>query len=188
MAEETAFGVSFGDPRRYMGKSPLGDVGSALKTFLTVTALEKSGAIGALDKLGIKPTKQGGFEFSNTKQPVPPITSGAAGDMMTNGVWGTNPMPVSPMSFSQMPAAIPSAAIPEQPAMPKVDLGPPPNVGLDVLDDKWELSEAEPIEKQDFNPLPSDMSNQMAMSPNAYQQVPGYGKLQKIASAIFGQG
>jgi hypothetical protein len=40
----------------------------------------------------------------------------------------------------------------------------------------------------DFNPLAPDTSNQFAVSGNDYQQVPGYGKLQKIAGMLMGMG
>lgn len=176
MAEETAFGVSFGDPRRYMGKSPLGDVGQAIKTGLIGYGIQKSGLADWLNEKGMNKNKQGGYEYKPPGAAVPPTAAAPAPVAPT--------APIAPVA----PGTVPPAAMAEQPAMPTVELGPPPNVGLDVLDDKWEISEAAPVEKQDFNPLPSDMSNQMAMSPNAYQQTPGYGKLQKIASAIFGRG
>ena len=43
MAAETPFGASFGDPRRYMGQSPLAEIGKALKLaafFMVCKSLE----------------------------------------------------------------------------------------------------------------------------------------------------
>lgn len=177
MAEETAFGLSFGDPRKYMGKSPLADVGQAIKTGLIGYGIQKSGLESWLNEKGMSKAKQGGYEY---KPPVagavPPTTPMAAG-------------PVSPTQQAPMaPGAVPPAAMGEQPAMPPVNLGPPPDVGRQVLDDTWESSSAEPIQKQDFNPLAPDTSNQMAISGMDYQQVPGYGKLAKMAQMFGGMG
>lgn len=179
MASDIPFGASFGDPRKYMGQS---GIGQAVKAGLTAAVMQKSGLTGWLNDLSKKPEGS-----------VPPITSGAAGDMNTNGVWGTNPLPVQPPSFGASseiapiaPSAIPPAAMGAQPAMPTADMGPPLDVGHQVLDDKWESSSAEPIQKQDFNPLAPDTGNQMAISGNDYQKVPGYGSLKKTLAAIAG--
>lgn len=43
MAAESPFGLSFGDPRKYMGQSPLAEIGKAAKTLLTGYALKESG-------------------------------------------------------------------------------------------------------------------------------------------------
>ncbi len=172
MAEETAFGASFGDPRKYMGKSPLADVGQAIKTGLIGYGIQKSGLESWLNDKGLGKSKQpvAGAVVPATASPAPvaPMMSGAA--------------PVAPMA----PSSTPPAAMGEQPAMPTIDLGPPPNVGHDVLDDKWEGANAEPIQKQDFNPLASDTSNQMAIGPNDYQKIPGYGKLNKVLQMFSG--
>ena len=172
MAEEAAFGASFGDPRKYMGKSPLADVGQAIKTGLIGYGIQKSGLESWLNEKGLGKSKQpvAGAAVPATAAPAPvaPMVSGAA--------------PVAPMA----PGAIPPAAMSTQPAMPTIDLGPPPNVGHDLLDDKWEGADAEPIQKQDFNPLAPDTSNQFAVSGNDYQQVPGYGKLNKAFQAFSG--
>ena len=196
MAEETAFGLSFGDPRKYMGKSPLADVGQALKTFLTVGALEGSGAIGVLDRMGIKPTNEGGFKFNRSTPVAGAAVPAAPGTQGTSVAMGGG---FGPTAFAKEPAvppvtsaapmassATPPAAMGAQPSMPTIDLGPPPNVGHDVLDDKWEGADAEPIQRQDFNPLAPDTSNQMAVSGNDYQQIQGYGKLNKAFQAFAG--
>jgi len=79
MAAETPFGASFGDPRRYMGQSPLAEIGKALKTGGILYGLQKSGAIEALDKMGIKSDGKGGFNLPTT-QPA-----GADGNLI--GSW-----------------------------------------------------------------------------------------------------
>ena len=67
MAAETPFGLSFGDPRRYMGQSPLAEIGKAAKTGLMLYGLQKSGAIKALDDMGIKSDSKGGFSFKTSR-------------------------------------------------------------------------------------------------------------------------
>lgn len=201
MAAETPFGASFGDPRRYMGQSPLAEIGKALKTGLILTGLEKSGAIKALDNLGIKSDSKGGFSFGSTPAgAVPPITSGSTG-VNADGVWGSNPMPVSPMTLNQpvMPAApVPPTGVQVTPlgqdAQSNVQLNtlpppPPANAGQQILDGTFRPQSAVDVKNEtDFNPLAPDASNQFAVSGNDYQQIPSYGKLQKIAGAIFGRG
>jgi hypothetical protein len=198
----TPFGESFADPRRYMGQSPLAQVGQALKTGGILYGLQKSGAIEALDKMGIKSDNKGGFTFNKPAGSVPPITSGAAGDMNTNGVFGTNPMPISPSSLSQpvMPAMQTAPMAPGvqitpfgQDAPPNVQMNtlpPPPDAGRQILEGTFrpQSSAVDVKNNTDFSPLAPDTSNQFAVSGNDYQQIPSYGKLQKIASAIFGQG
>lgn len=187
MAAESPFGASFGDPRRYMGQSPLAEVGKAAKTFLTGYAIQESGLEKWLNDKGVKKNKQGGYEYSAPAGSIPPITSGSTG-VNADGVWGANPMQRSPMSFEQPVVPVPTSA-------PTVDMSAPPaDIGDQILDEKWDGFQAAPTgpisvtNPTDFNPLAPDVGNQFAVSGNDYQQVPGYGKLQKIASQIFGMG
>lgn len=198
----TPFGESFGDPRRYIGQSPMAQIGQAAKTGLVLYGLHKTGAIKALDNLGIKPDNRGGFTFNRPAGAVPPITSGIAGDMNTNGVFGTNPMPISPSSLSQpvmpagpVPPAMPSTGVQitplgqEAPSNVQINTLPPPDAGMQILNGTFRPQSAVDVKNEtDFNPLSPDTSNQFAVSGNDYQQVPGFGKLQKIASQIFGMG
>jgi hypothetical protein len=200
----TPFGESFGDPRRYMGQSPLAQVGQALKTGAVLYGLHKSGAIAALDRMGIKSDGKGGFGYQmpTPAGSVPPITSGAAGDMNTNGVWGSNPMPISPSSLSQpVMGATPSASVPPgvqitpfgQDAPSNVQTNtfapPPPDAGHQLLDNVYRPQSSVDVKNDtDFNPLAPDTSNQFAVSGNDYQQIPGYGKLQRIAGQFMGMG
>jgi hypothetical protein len=197
----TPFGESFGDPRRYMGQSPMGQVGQALKTYAILQGLEKSGAIKALDNLGIKPDNRGNFTLNNKPTgAVPPITSGAAGDMNTNGVFGTNPMPISPSSLSQpvmpvapvMPTGVQITPF-GQDAPSNVQTNtfapPPPDAGMQLLNGTFRPQSSVDVRNPtDFNPLGPDTSNQMAVSPDDYRNIPGYGKLQKIAGQFMGMG
>jgi hypothetical protein len=193
------FGESFGDPRRYMGQSPLAEVGKAAKTALTLYGLEKSGAIKALDNMGLKSDGKGGFTYNKPAGSVPPITSGPGG-VNADGVFGTNPMPVSPMTFNQQ--AMPVTPVPpmgaqvtplNQDAPSNVQINtfapPPPDAGMQILDGTFRPQSAVDLKNPtDFNPLAPDASNQFAVSGNDYQQVPGYGKLQKIAGQFMGMG
>jgi hypothetical protein len=199
----TPFGESFGDPRRYMGQSPMAQVGQALKTYAILQGLEKSGAIKALDNLGIKPDNRGNFTLNNKPAgAVAPITSGAAGDMNTNGVFGTNPMPISPSSLSQPVMPVMQTA-PMAPGVQITPLGqdapsnvqtntfapPPPDAGMQLLNGTFRPQSSVDVRNEtDFNPLPPDYSNQFAVSPDDYRNIPGFGKLQKIAGQFMGMG
>jgi hypothetical protein len=197
----TPFGESFADPRRYMGQSPLAQVGQALKTGGILYGLQKSGAIAALDKMGIKSDGKGGFGYQ-TQTPagsVPPITSGSGG-VNASGVFGTNPMPISPSSLSQ-PVMGASPVLPtgvqitpfgqDAPSNVQMNTLPPPqDAGRQILEGTFrpQSSAADIQNDTDFNPLAPDTSNQFAVSGNDYQQIPSYGKLQKIAGKFMGMG
>jgi hypothetical protein len=183
-----------------MGQSPLAEIGKALKTGGILYGLQKSGAIDALDKMGIKSNAQGGFGYQMPKPAgsVPPITSGPGG-VNANGVFGTNPMPISPSSLSQpvMPMAPVSPTgvqiTPfgqEAPSNVQINtLEPPPDAGRQILDGTFRPQSFVDVNNEtDFNPLAPDASNQFALSGNEYQQIPGYGKLQKIAGQFMGMG
>jgi hypothetical protein len=199
MAAETPFGASFGDPRQYMGKSPLAQIGQAAKLGLVLTGLHKSGAIKALDNMGVKLDDKGTFSYKPPAGAVPPITSGPGG-VNADGVFGTNPMPVSPMTFNQ--PAMPVAPVPTmgaqvtplgQDAPSNVQINtfapPPPDAGRQILDGTFRPQSSVDVRNPtDFNPLAPDASNQFAVSGNDYQQIPGYGKLQKIAGQFMGMG
>jgi hypothetical protein len=200
MATTTPFGESFGDPRRYMGQSGLAQIGQALKTYGMIRGLEKSGAIAALDKMGIKSDGKGAFGYQ-TPTPagsVPPITSGPGG-VNADGVFGTNPMPISPSSLSQpVMGAAPVSPVGVQitpfgqdaPSNVQVNtLPPPPDAGRQILEGTFRPQSSVDVKNEtDFNPLAPDTSNQFAVSGNDYQQIPGFGKLQRIAGQFMGMG
>jgi hypothetical protein len=186
----TPFGESFGDPRRYMGQSPLAQIGQALKTGGILYGLQKSGAIDALDRMGIKSNAQGGFGYQmpTPAGSVPPITSGPGG-VNADGVFGTNPMPISPSSLSQpvMPTITPFGQ--EAPSNVQMNTLPPPDAGRQILEGTFRPQSSVDVRNPtDFSPLAPDASNQFAVSGNDYQQIPGYGKLQRIAGQFMGMG
>jgi hypothetical protein len=183
MAADVPFGLSFGDPRRYMGSSPLAEIGKAAKTGLMLYGLQQSGAIAALDKLGVKPNQAGTFSYSNPIGPtgaVPP--SGAA----------MQPVVPNAPTFST-PLPLPAVATPVYDSAP-MSTTPPANIGVDVLDGKYngaEQSFVNPQAQRDFNPfVPQTTPNPVALTGNEYQQLPGYGKLAKafqgMAGGMFG--
>jgi hypothetical protein len=148
----TSFGDDFGDPSRYMGKSPLASIGEALKTGAVVYGLEKSGLRQYLDDLGIKQDKSGKFGITGA---APPPSQSA--------------VPVSPAAIS-----IPLG-------QPQNTLTPPASksIGLDVLDDKFygaPTSFVNPMNINDFNPVPlqSGYTPQLAGDFD-FQNLPGYG-------------
>ena len=170
MAAESPFGASFGDPRRYMGQSPLAEIGKGLKQGLTAYALKESGFTDYLNSLNKKPV-QGA---------VPPA------------------VPASPVAVQPTQPAIPQAVQPMQPGVVVTPLpeseGPPADIGEQILNGTWTGFPSTPtgptsvMNPTDFNPLAPDISNQMAVSPTDYMNVPGYGKLQKVAGQFMGMG
>lgn len=153
------FGASFGDPSKYMGQSPLADIGKALKTFGMISALEKSGAVDFLNKLNVKQNEAGKFGVTGA---VPPTNQSA--------------IPVSPVS----PAAVSTPV--EQ---PQITPAPPASqsIGHDVMDDKYygpPTSFVNPMNINDFNPVPlQDGYTQQLAGDNDYQSIPGYGSTVK---------
>jgi hypothetical protein len=184
MAADTPFGLSFGNPSRYMGQSPLAEIGKAAKTGLVLYGLQQTGAIKALDDLGIKRNQSGGFSYNNPTNPtgsVPPVAP--AGAAMAPVAPSTTGSPVMPSG-----AVAPNAVAPTEPA----PLTPPPTLGVDILDGKFngvETSFVDPQATRDSLVLPQQAGyNQMLQTGNEYQQVPGYGKTAKIAQMMFGMG
>jgi len=174
MAADIPFGLSFGNPAKYIGQSPLAEIGKAAKTGLVLYGLQQSGAIEALDKLGVKPNQTGGFSYNNPVAPtvaVPPA--------------GVAAQPIVPNANAFTPAI----------ATPVVDSAPmsttpPANIGFDVLDGKYngaETSFVNPQAQRDSLVLPQQTGyNTMLASGNEYQQMPGYGKLAKTIQGMAG--
>ena len=171
---DTPFGLSFGNPAKYMGQSPLAEIGKAAKTGLILYGLQQSGAIEALDKLGVKPNQTGGFSYNNPVAPtaaVPPA--------------GVAAQPVVPNANAFTPAI----ATPVYDNAP-MSTTPPANIGVDVLDGKYngiETSFLNPQAQRDSLVLPQQTGyNTMLASGNEYQQMPGYGKLAKTIQGMAG--
>jgi hypothetical protein len=174
MAADVPFGLSFGNPNKYMGQSPLAEIGKAAKTGLVLYGLQQTGAIDALDKLGVKPNQSGGFSYNNSATPsgsVPPANAVV--------------QPVMPNANAST-SAIATPVYDSAPMLPT----PPKNIGVDVLDGKYhgnEQSFVNPQAQRDSLVLPQQTGyNTMLATGNEYQQVPGYGKLAKAVQAIAG--
>ena len=171
---DTPFGLSFGNPAKYMGSSPLAEIGKAAKTGLVLYGLQQTGAIDALDKLGVKPNSAGTFSFNN---PVAPTG--------TAPPTGVAVQPVAPSANAFTPAI----ATPVYDSAP-MSTTPPANIGVDVLDGKYhgnEQSFVNPQAQRDFNPfVPQVGYNPIQATGNEYQQMPGYGKLGQALQGMAG--
>lgn len=174
MAEETPFGLSFGsygDPRRYMnkGESP------AKKIQEKIAKIQKS-PLANLAGLFLAD----GESASPNPVPAPALGQGISAPTTPSiGLKANIPGAIYP-GAAQMPQAAP---------MPTQDAD-----GDGQIDDFWGVkpngsqSSVNLQNPTDFNPLAPDTSNQMAVSPNDYMNVPGYGKLQKVAGQFMGMG
>ena len=168
----TPFGESFADPRKYMGQSPLAEVGKAAKTFLTGYALKESGFTDYLNSLGKKAAPQGAVAPS---APTPAVAgaSPAAVQPPQQFVAPMLPQPVQPTQQGVLTTPAPD------------NNAPPADIGNQILDGTWTGFPSAPVgptslkNPTDFNPLAPDTSNQIAVSGNDYQQIPGYGSLKE---------
>jgi hypothetical protein len=171
MAEETPFGLSFGnygDPRRYMGGA------SPAKKVEKFVAKIKNSPLANLAGIMLAD----GGDSSSSPVPAPALGQGVSVPAAPS--IGVNiPGAVAP-GFTPMPQAAPSV-------MPTQDLD-----GDGQVDDFWGVksssSQSSLQNPTDFNPLAPDTSNQVAVSPDDYRNIPGFGKLQKIAGQIMGMG
>ena len=170
----TPFGESFADPRRYMGQSPLAEVGKAAKTFLTGHALRQSGLENYLNSLGKKQPQGAAAPSAPATTAIQPPQANVA-----------PVMPVAPQG-----PAVQSAT----PMNAPTGLDMPSDIGNQILDGTWTGFPPAPTgptslkNPTDFNPLAPDASNQVAVSPDDYRNIPGFGKLQKIAGQFMGMG
>jgi hypothetical protein len=137
---DTPFGLSFGQPSRYMGQSPLAEIGKAAKTGLMAYGLQKSGAVDWLNKQGLSQNKQGGWGFNAPAgSAAPPVgASGADMDMMSSGYGPA--IPPQPSS-----GTVPFVGNTNLPAGQPVQSAPitfPPDIGNKILegDDSWQHS------------------------------------------------
>jgi len=184
MATES-FGSSFGNPSRYIGSSPLGEIGKALKIGATVYGMEKSGLIKYLDELGVK-QKNGVFSFENKPAEVPGAVVPTGQPM--GGAIGMGAAPPTGMPPSGAPDMAPQPIAPQ--AMPPAatgvttpEMGPPllPFSGKSIIDGT-SLNNPD-----DFNPAEGNYGyTQQLASGNEYQQVPGYGRTAGMMKSMFG--
>jgi hypothetical protein len=155
-----SFGASFGDPSKYMGKSPLARIGEAGKKIGAAYLIQESGLENFLNNsFGIKKDNEGNYTVNGA---APPPKQGA--------------VPVSPA----MPAAVPTPV-----GQPQMAPTPPANqsIGNDILDDKYygaPTSFVNPMNINDINPVPlQDGYTQQLAGDNDYQSIPGYGSTVK---------
>ena len=160
------FGASFGDPSRYMGQSPLADIGKALKIGAAVYGLEKSGLRQFFDDLGIK-QKDGKFSFVNTSPA--PVT-----DAIPTPVANAAVPPTSAVQAVPPAMALPTPATTTAPVFTPAATGTPllPFNSQDILRGE-EHSVKNP---DDYNPAPlqSGYTPQLAGDFD-FQNLPGYG-------------
>lgn len=167
---DTPFGLSFGNPSKYMGQSPLAQIGKDAKTFLALQGLQKSGVIDYLNQLG---GKKEGVAPARAVAPTAPAMSA----------------PVAPPAATVAPMA-PVSPQPPTTVEPQQQTAPE-GLGLKILDgdDSWQKdSFVNPKSDNDFNPLAMQGEQQERLTGNEYQKTPGYGNLAKVASFMFGIG
>jgi hypothetical protein len=205
MATE-GFGASFGNPSKYMGQSPLSDIGSALKAFGMATALEKSGAKDWLNSLGIKQNAEGKLKIQGSA-PAPmasaaPVRPGAS----------LAPMPLSTPSVAPMAAestsvgndvldgnfhGVPTIDFINDPLKnplfkPQSGFLMPQTSGVTtpeaapVSTPRLESTPISAVNPNDYDPRENYGYTQQLASGNEYQNTPGYGSTAKKMSSFFG--
>lgn len=208
MATES-FGLSFGNPSKYMGQSPLSDIGSALKAFGVATAIEKSGAKDWLNSIGIKQNAEGKFGIKGSAPspttnaaPVPPGASSApmplstpaaapmaaastsVGNDVLDGNFHGVSMPQSMDDPLNNPLFKPQSGhqAPQTSGFttPEAKPVPAPNLMEIPLSQNTSLKNLD-----DYDPRENYGYTEQLASGNEYTQQPGYGKTKKIAS-LFG--
>jgi len=173
MAAETPFGTSFGnygDPRKYMnkGEMPAQKIANKIAKIQSSPLANVMGILFAGDNQ--KPSPAGAVPSPTTNQTaVEPVNSSVG---------------VSPVAPNLNAEPI-DTTTPTQGA--DVD-------GDGVVDNFWGVpSTPKPISSlqnpTDFNPSAQQTGyNQMLVTGNEYQQMPGYGKLAKTVQTMFGMG
>ena len=196
MADNIPFGLTFGNPSKYMGSS---GVGQAVKTGLTAYAMQKSGLKGWLDDLG-KKTPEGS---------VPPMggASGADMDVYSSGFGGiAPPSEVNPNAgafteqaqnqFNLNKSMTPNSngvagAVAHGVQITQVIDNFPSDIGHQLLDgnDDWQHSAVDPQAQRDSLVLPQQQTAEAPrLTGDEYKQAPGYGNLKKAAMMMFGMG
>ena len=171
---DTPFGLSFGQPSKYMGSS---GVGPAIKAGLTAYGMQKSGLTSWLNSLNKKPDEQTVVQGA---VPLPAnFNQYLSSNPSSQSATAVPPQDNAPAAFS---------APSETPAAPQVQITPPPDIGNKILegDDSWQHSAVNPQAERDSLVLPQQAGyNQMLATGNEYQQVPGYGSTEKAIKAFL---
>jgi hypothetical protein len=183
MAADTPFGLSFGNPSKYMGQSPLAEVGKAVKTGLIGYGIQKSGLESWLNQKGMDKNKAP----AGAVAPVVPSINQQAPVMPSD--FGASPIaPPQAQTLQPVNPASDSAGVVVNP-VPEVNFSPPPDIGERILNDNWYEPVSDLTNKTDFNPVAQQTGyNQMLVTGNEYQQAPGYGKLAQTLQTMFGMG
>lgn len=184
MAAETPFGLSFGtygDPRRYMNKgiSP----GKKVEQFV---AKVRNSPLASF--IGIGAAGDGTTAPSPVPAPVPAPALGQGVSVPSAPSIGVN-------------ANIPGAVAPSAAPMPQVAPSVMPAQDADgdgQIDIFWGVkpaaapqpasapqSSVDVRNPTDFNPLVPDASNQVALTGNEYEQIPGFGSAQEKAGKLM---
>jgi hypothetical protein len=173
----TPFGESFGnygDPRRYMNKgiSP----GKKVEQFV---AKVRNSPLASF--IGIGAAGDGTTAPSPVPAPVPAPALGQGVSVPGAPSIGVN-------------ANIPGAVAPSAAPMPQVAPTVMPTQDADgdgQIDSFWGVKPVGPQSSvdvrnpTDFNPLAPDASNQVALTGNEYQQLPGFGSAQEKAGKLM---
>lgn len=170
---DAPFGTSFGDPRKYIGQS---GIGQAVKTGLTAYAMQKSGLTDWLNSLNKKPDQTPAVPGA-----VPPNAQAVAPVPPQGAV----PATPSQMPESSVPPITPAPMTPQQTAPQN-----PAQLGSDWLSGKVSeftgSSFVNPQASRDIEPMQGGGYTQQLAGANDYQNTPGYGKLMKTVQALFG--
>lgn len=188
---DTPFGASFGDPRKYMGSS---GIGQAVKTGLTAYAVQKSGLADWLNSLSGKPTYA---QVANAQN--------------TTFVPGAVPLPDSFNQYLQKAPVAPPGANAQQSVAPVLPQGDPSSQTSQVLDQQPQPQPMQPNPSQigsdwlngnissldnftnpqaqrDFNPQTQQAGyNQMLNTGREYENAPGYGHVKKMIQQMMSQ-
>jgi hypothetical protein len=200
MATES-FGVSFGNPSKYMGSSPVGDIWKGLKTGASIYAMKATGLTDYLDKLGVK-QKNKAFSFGNDAVSAPASVPASApvpdGSAAPPAAMAPEPQPVPPAPAAAPPVPVakdqntyygnsPASGFqaPQTSGFTTPEAAPVPTPrlqGVDILTGK-QISVANP---NDFDPRENYGYTEQLASGSEYTQQPGYGKTKKLMSSLFG--
>lgn len=180
---DSPFGTSFGDPRKYMGQS---QIGQAVKSGLLAYGMKKSGLTDWLDKLN-KESKAG--DIAGAAVPVVPQADVRRVDNQLEAA--APPMasaPVVPPTAGAAPVmpAAPTIPVPDQTQEPATQ----PQVSPSELGKQFMSGQVssfvDPEAKRDIDVAQGGGFDMTRLTGNEYQQVPGYGKLAKALQAIAG--
>jgi hypothetical protein len=196
MAEETPFGLSFGnygDPRKYIGKGE--SPGKKVEQFV---AKIKNSPLANLAGIMLA----GGGESSSSPVPAPALGQGISVPAVPP--IGLNPSLANRSGEGIAPGSFQMPELFKKPNLTLPQIGTTtPTQGTDADGDGqvnsfWgvkanapqpalglQSSTVDVTNKTDFNPLAPDASNQVAVSGNDYQQIPGFGSAQEKAGKLM---